>query len=412
MRAVIVGGGAIGLACAYYARRNGWAVVVVDPVEPGSRASAHNAGWIVPSMSTPVPAPGVLPQAIRWMLRADSPLYITPTPDPRFVAFLLRMLRNSTGPRFRAGVQTLARLSRDALTRLDELHADGVEFEMHADPLTMLFSRRSHLDAHANELHEMESIIEALRWELLEPDELATRHPLLSPSLAGGIRTFGDRSVDPSSFTAGLEAACRRDGVEFAVGEHALLRRDGRGAVEAAVGARTIRADRYVVAAGVWSNTVLAPIGERISLQAGKGYGYDFPHRETEPAEPLYLSEAKVAVTPLARGVRLAGTMGFGDIDERVRPTRARGLLTGAAAYFADWPDVGRAPEPWVGLRPMTPDGLPVIGRARRHPNVLIATGHAMLGISLAAPTGVLISDLLASGPGESDRGALSATRF
>ena len=153
--AIVLGAGAVGLSSAYYLRKSGLDVTVIDPEPLAARASGHNAGWLIPSMSTPVPAPGMMLQAMKWMTQKDSPLYVSPHLDPHFAAFLLKMLRNCTESRFTRGAATLTRLSAGALDLFDDLAADGVEFERHADPLTMLFT-----DPHKVEVrvHELETL--------------------------------------------------------------------------------------------------------------------------------------------------------------------------------------------------------------------------------------------------------------
>ncbi|MBT2523082.1 FAD-dependent oxidoreductase [Arthrobacter sp. ISL-28] len=412
MRTIVIGAGAIGLSAAYYLRKSGADVTVVDAVQPGSKASSHNAGWVVPSMSTPVPAPGVLPQALRWMLRRDSPLYVQPNLSPQFIRFMLTMLRHCTTARFEAGLKVLADLGAETVQMFDDLRADGVRFESHADPFTMLFKDGRKLEHHAHELDAMKSVIPGFSWRALEGEALVRECPSVAAGLAGGLQTFGDRSLDPASFTNGLAAACTRDGVEFLLGKAASLRQETDGSASVVVGEKALRADRIVVAAGAWTNQVLAGIGERIALQAGKGYGYDLPLEDDGPTRPLYLAEAKVAITPLATKVRIAGTMGFGGINERIDVVRAGGLLSSLPSYFSRWPDLTRKPQPWTGLRPMTPDGLPIIGPLPRKPRVLVATGHAMLGISLAPPTGQLIAELATGQTSAASRASLAADRF
>lgn len=412
MRAIVIGAGAIGLSSAYYLRRSGVEVTVVDPAPPGSKASHHNAGWIVPSMSAPVPAPGMMLQAVRWMLRRDSPLYVTPSLSPQFVRFMAIMLRNCTTARFEAGLEVLSDLSAETLQLFDELTADGVQFEAHADPLTMLFRDRKKLEAHAVELETVAERIPGFSWRALTPQDLARETPSFAPGLAGGLESVGDRSVDPASFTDGLAAACRRDGVEFRLGSQASLRQEPGSSVSVVVGQEVLGADRIVVAAGVWSNQVLAGIREKVTVQAGKGYGYDLPLQPEGPTRPLYLAEAKVAITPLDTKVRVAGTMGFGGIDERIDSVRAGGILSSLPSYFTQWPELAERPRPWTGLRPMTPDGLPIIGPLPRQPRVLVATGHAMLGISLAPPTGRLIAELATGQAPARHRTGLAADRF
>lgn len=413
MKTIVIGAGAIGLSSAYYLRKAGAEVTIIDECEPGSKASAHNAGWVVPSMSVPVPAPGMMPQALKWMTRRDSPLYVTPSLNPRFLGFMAEMLRNCTTGRFEAGLKVLAHLSSDTLQLFDDMAADGVAFESHSDPLTMLYTSAENLHKHAGELKAMEAHIPGFKWRTIPGDDLAKEFPLVTDGLAGGLQTFDDRSLDPASLMRGLTDACRRDGVEFRVGNAARLRTASDGSIEVVAGEEVLRADKIVVAAGVWTNRLLAGIGDSVSLMSGKGYGYDLPLDDDSPKYPMYLAEAKVAITPLNTKVRIAGTMGFGGINEGISHVRAQGLLTSLPKYFKTWPSLPAKPEPWTGLRPMTPDGLPIIGTSRKRADVLIATGHAMLGVSLAPPTGKLVADMALGDPASRRHlSNLSAGRF
>lgn len=409
---VVIGAGAVGLSSAYYLRRSGYEVTVVDPAPPGTKASGHNAGWLIPSMSTPVPAPGMMLQVMKWMTKRDSPLYVSPSLNPRFVGFMLQMLRSCTPKQFHQGSKVLAELSSGALELFDELVSDGLQFEMHQKPLTMLFTDPHKRDIRVGELELLDGKLPGLTWQHLEASELSTYSPTLNDAVIGGIRSQGDRTVDPDSFVQSLLAACEREGVDLRLGKEAVLEGGKGGTPAVRVGTEQIRADRIVVAAGAWTNRVLAGIDERVTLQTGKGYGYDLPVVDEGPAEPLYLAEAKVAITPLDSKVRLAGTMGFGGIDESIKQVRAGGILTGTSSYFQKWPSVDPAPKPWTGLRPMTPDGVPIIGPLRKHSNVLVATGHAMLGISLAPVTGRLVTELVTGETRPNSLPNLLPTRF
>lgn len=430
--AIVLGAGAVGLSSAYYLRKSGLDVTVIDPEPLAARASGHNAGWLIPSMSTPVPAPGMMLQAMKWMTQKDSPLYVSPHLDPHFAAFLLKMLRNCTESRFTRGAATLTRLSAGALDLFDGLAADGVEFERHADPLTMLFTDPHKVEVRVHELETLEGQLPGFSWRHMDADELKAHSPVLTDKVVAGIQSTGDQSVDPASFVKGLAAACERDGVTLRLGETASLvtspapfgspssAPDGT-EVSVQVGGTRLRADKIVVAGGVWTNEILSGIGERVALQSGKGYGYDLPLVEGGPTEPVYLAEGKVAITPLNDRVRLAGTMGFTAIDETIDKVRAGGILSGAREYFTDWIDraeqasveqTGAASTPWTGLRPTTPDGVPIIGPLKSHPNVLVATGHVMLGISLGPVTGRLIAELATGENSPESISDLSPERF
>ncbi|GAA1324647.1 NAD(P)/FAD-dependent oxidoreductase [Leucobacter albus] len=416
-RVIVIGAGAVGLASAYYLRKAGHDVTVVDQAPLAAKASGHNAGWLIPSMSTPVPAPGMMLQAMKWMVQPDSPLYVTPSLKPSFIGFMLRMLRSCTDSKFREGSAVLAALSATALSDFDELAAEGVEFEQHDEPLAMLFTNGHKVEGRVTELELLDGKLPGFSWNHMSDADLKAHKPVLSDRVAAGIESRGDRSVDPGSFVRGLAAACEREGVELRLGAPATLETGAGGSVAVRVGSAThgselLSADRVVVAAGAWTNEVLKGIGERVPLQSGKGYGYDFPVVPGGPTKPIYLAEAKVAITPLDTKVRLAGTMGFTGVDESIKRRRAGGILTGVSSYFEGWPDIEGAPEPWTGLRPTTPDGLPIIGALAKHPSVLVATGHVMLGISLAPTTGKLITDLVAGGPVPELLRGVSADRF
>jgi D-amino-acid dehydrogenase len=409
-KAIVLGAGAVGLSSAYQLRRAGFEVTVFDPAPLTAKASGHNAGWLVPSMATPVPAPGGIGQALGWLLKPDSPLYVKPSLSPRFVSFMIATLRNCTTVRFEAGAATLASLASGALASFDDLVAEGVQFEMHDNPMTMLFTSEHKRDAHIEELRLIENKLPGFGWHELNPSDLAASMPRVTAKVAAGIESHGDRHADPASFVRGMAAACERAGVELRIGEQASLELGRGSAVQVRTWTGIERPDQIVVAAGVWSNRVLRPLGESLALQAGKGYGFDFPVVPGGPTGPVYLAEAKVAINPLDTKVRAAGTMGFSPIDESISRVRAVGILKGIREYFADWPGPAHPQHPWTGMRPMTPDGVPLIGPLNSTSNVLVATGHAMLGVTLGPVTGRIIADL-ATGRAE-PLAALAPQRF
>ncbi|RBP68064.1 D-amino-acid dehydrogenase [Brevibacterium sanguinis] len=392
--AIVLGGGAIGLASAYHLRRDGWDVTLVDAHAPGDKASGHNAGWVIPSMSVPVTAPGVIPQALKWMSRRDGPVYVSPSWRPEFLGFMARMAASCTERRYVEGSKTLAAMSATALSSIDDLRAEGVEFEMHDDPLTMLFTDQEKLHHRIEELRLIESELTGFSWREMDPGELGALAPAVTSDVVAAIESKGDRSLDPRSFVLGLAEACAREGVDLRYGNTAALVPADAGRARVVVGREVLEADKVVVAAGAWTNEVLRPLGEKVAVQAGKGYGYDLPRTADAPTGPIYLAEGKVAITPLESMVRVSGTMGFGGLDESIDTVRAGGMISSLHRYFANWPAEQSVPSPWTGLRPMTPDGVPVIGALPAHPHVIVASGHVMLGISLASVTGRLVTDL------------------
>ncbi|MFT3797674.1 NAD(P)/FAD-dependent oxidoreductase [Microbacterium sp.] len=402
MRVVVVGAGIVGLSTAYFLAGDGHEVVLLDRAEPGAGASSHNAGWLAPSMAVPVTAPGALGQAMRWMLRHDTPLYVRPRWDLRYAAFLLRLLASCRAAPYAAGVRALAPLAQGALDAYDQLRDEGLAVELSDRPLTMLFTDPAQLDAHVREVRELERSGAAIAWSVDDAEELRQRIPGVSQSVVGALDTWGDRVVDPAVLVRELTQACRRRGVEVVCGVDAafestrsrprLRHRDG-----------VIAGDAYVVSAGVWSDRVVRPLGQRLSLAAGKGYGFDLPVVPELAGGPLYLAEGRVAMTPYPDRLRLSGTMGFGAADHRIDRRRAAGILASADRYLPGFGLAAAAGEPWTGLRPMTPDGVPIIGRLPATRSVVVATGHQMMGVTLGPVTGRLVAGLIASDRDEID---------
>ncbi|MDV6271046.1 FAD-dependent oxidoreductase [Rhodococcus globerulus] len=390
MRVTVIGAGSIGLCSALALASDGAQVRVVDAHAAGAGASSHNAGWVVPSMSAPVPAPGVLTQSLKWMLRPDSPLYIRPSRDPHFAKFMIQMLRNCTSTRFEAGLQNLMALNQRTFELFDEFERNGLRFENYRSGLVQLFRTQKSLDSHAHEMDLVQNL-GGDDFDVLTRTEAAQLIPGISHSILGGIVCPNERFLDPAAFMKSLVTQCKNLGVEFVEATEVSLSSDAAGTITASGNDRSMTSDHFVVAAGAWSGQVVRDLGYTLPLQSGKGYGFDVPPMFPPGVRASYLSEAKVAVTPLAGATRLAGTMGFGGRGENVDMRRAGGILTSAADYFDNW-DRPLNAVPWTGLRPMTPDGMPIIGPLPRHPNVTVATGHAMLGITLGPVTGELVA--------------------
>lgn len=399
-RIVVVGGGVIGLCTAHALQRRGCAVTVVD-AGPARRAASHaNAGWIVPSLSAPVPAPGLARTSLRWMLRPDSPLYVRPRGDPGFGRWLVAFWRRCNARDHLAGLEATAALNRRTMALFDGLRADGVAFEEHRDGL--LFAYRS-----PTELERDHAALVPLRpygyeASLLDGAAMRELEPALTEAVVGGYRFPQERHVRPDSLVAGLAACLREAGVELRSGTTVTGIEHRRGKVAAlATTAGRIVADAVVVCAGAWTPAVLRLVGVRVPIEAAKGYSLDYAPPPALPhpiRHPLYLHEARVAVTPLDGLVRLAGTMELSGLNDRIAPRRVRAIARAGAASLRGWPpDPGRATV-WTGARPLTPDGLPVIGLLPGFANLAVAAGHAMLGVTLAPATAEAIADLLTTG--------------
>ncbi|MBO8185091.1 NAD(P)/FAD-dependent oxidoreductase [Streptomyces spirodelae] len=403
--AVIVGAGVIGLATAYRLARDGLAVTVVDAASGGTAGtSVNNAGWIVPIMSAPVPAPGMAGAALRWMARKDSPLYVRPSLRPAHVRFMASLLRHCNHRDFHHGVEALTALNARTVPLFDAYDKDGVRFEYHRTGQLMAFHTREAMRAYQAETAPLERIGHTA--VPLSGDELRDLEPALGPHVRAGLRCAQERHVDPVRLLKGLEERCAQLGVHFVRNARVDdIHFRGPAATSARAGRDEISGDVFVLAAGAHTGPLSRLAGFPLPIQPGKGYGFDVTDGPVTLRHSVYLGEAKVAVTPLSDRLRFAGTMEFGSSGRAVDPHRLRGIVRSAHAFLPDFP-ASTQPRGWTGLRPMTPDGLPVVGPLPGKDNVLVASGHCMLGVTLAPMTAELIAALIAGGRRSSDAAA------
>ena len=394
MHVTIIGGGVIGLTSAYQMARDGARVTLVDARPTGRGASEVNAGWVCPAESAPVPAPGMIGQAIRWMLRSDSPLYIRPSLEPSFVSFMIRMARHCNTSDFRSGMEGLLRLSEGTMDLLDAYRDDGIAFEMHSDGLLMAFLSAEKLADHQLNIDIAESF--GLEPQVLIGDAVRVHEPALSDAVHSGVFYPFERHLDPAALARALHRRCLELGVEII--EDAPIDRVEKDSTRvAAIFAADTRfsADAFLLTAGAWSGPLSKAFAFNLPVRPGKGYSLDLPRFELR--SPTYLTEAKVAVTPLDQKLRLAGTMEFGKLDESIDAVRVGAIARAPLSFFRDWGSTVE-PEIGAGMRPMSPDGLPLIGQLGDLDNVYVSTGHAMLGLTLAPSSAVAVSGLILHG--------------
>lgn len=393
-RTAIIGAGVIGLTLAHELRRRGDEVVLVDRKHPGAGSSAGNAGWIVPSIATPVPAPGLPWTAIKWMADPESPLYVKPRLDPRFLRWMWHFFRACREDEYRIGRAALLDLSSGAMEGFDRLRDSGVDFEMAEAGLLILGFSDDALDHHLDEL-EILSEIGYRPARRLSGVEVREIEPMLSDRVAGAVYIEDDRHVRPESLVRGLMDALDRAGVECVNDAPVTgFARDGRSVAAVNANGQRIEADRFVLAAGAWSGSLARMAGAALPIEAGKGYSITIEQPGYQLNHPLDLIEARAAVTPFDGALRFAGTMELSGVNLRFVRRRADAIWRNVHQYLRE-PATGTTMRAWVGMRPMTPDGLPVIGRMPGNDNLFVATGHQMLGVTLAPTTALALADLM-----------------
>jgi D-amino-acid dehydrogenase len=398
-RVVVVGAGIIGLACAYSLSRRGREVILLDKGEPGGACSRGNAGWITPSISAPIPSPGLTLSSLRWLLQSDSPLYISPAAVPGLARWLWRFWRYCNRRDFLHGLRAVAELNRTTRSAFDRLEQDGVGFELHRSGMLCVF-----LDERA-----MRRVLAEFApnrdygYRMPAPvdgAELRRLEPALSDRVRAGFVVEEEYHVRPETLIAGYVNRLRHLGVEIRSG---VLVTGGNGArpggpvtgVETSDG--LVEGDEVVVAAGAWSGQVLRAFGVSLPVQAGKGYSITLNGAGPRLARPLYLGEARIGGSPFNGATRFAGTMELSGVNETLDRRRIAGIRAGIARYLRHPMREGEGTE-WVGMRPLTPDGLPLLGRVPGYRNLSVATGHAMLGITMAPVTGERMADLITGG--------------
>lgn len=409
MHTVIIGGGVIGLTTAYHLAREGESVTVIDARGTGLGASEVNAGWICPAEAAPVPGPGVVLKSMKWMLRPDSPLYIRPSLEPSFIKFMLGMWRKSNARDQRAGYEAHLRLAQHSIETFDEYRADGMDFEMHTNGLLMAFTEKDNLEHHLGNLDLVRKF--ELDPRVMVGDAVREHEPLLSDNVYGGIHFPLERHLDPGAMSRALHRRLLELGVEIV--ENAPLtkvEKTGNKITAVHAGSRTFRGDNYVLAAGAWTGPASKLFGEPLPVRPGKGYSVEVAPYGLRGA--VNLSDAKVAVTPFNERLRLAGTMEFGGLDENINQVRVDAILRAPKTYFRDWEPPTGPVQARAGIRPMTPDGMPIIGSLGQLANTYVSTGHGMLGVTLAPGTAAALTDLMLRGREIPALAPFSSSRF
>ncbi|NEM07071.1 FAD-dependent oxidoreductase [Geodermatophilus normandii] len=393
MRIVVVGGGIVGLGSAYELVCDGHDVTVLDAGAVGAGASHGNAAKITMAEATPVPAPGMVLQGLKWMLKADSPLFVRPSLSPTFVRFMVTMARHCNEGDFRHALEVHLDMASTCAGVLDEWADDGLSFEMHRKGVLLVFEDRETFE-HRVRLNEAFAPF-GMAPELLDADALHDREPCLSERARHALFFPDDRQVEPDSLTGAL--AKRLEELGARVHEHTrVLDFEQTGSRVSAVvtDAGRVECDQVVLATGVWTGLLAAKLGTALPIGPGKGYSIDYSPSPVPLRTPLTFEDAHVAVTPLNGRLRLAGTMEFAGLDTGVNARRMAAVTRAANRGFRDWDEDAPHAEPWAGLRPMTADGLPIVGRLRPDSNVVVASGHGMLGLTLAPSTAKTVRDL------------------
>lgn len=396
-RIVVVGGGVAGLCCAYYLRKAGEDVTIVESNRVGSGASFANGGWLCPAQAGPLPEPGLTLYGMRALIDRDSALYFKPSDLPRLTPWLFRFWTYCNKRDHEQGTAALARLGRDVFALVEEMRADGAVFELHKQGMVFAAQRADDARKELLKLAPMKELGYDLPDDIIVGTELHELEPALSEKVTAGFLVREHWHVKADTFTAGLAAVLRREGVEVLEGAEVLelVRREGR-VTQVRTAAGDLEADSVVLAAGSWTTPLAAAIGVSIPMEPGKGYSFSV-RPTVMPRHAVLLADVHVGCTPFEDRMRIGGTMEFSGINNRIDRRRIDVIVAGARESFAPW-ETPEIEDEWAGMRPITADGLPIVDRVSPFENVYVATGYAMQGMTLAPSAAKALSDLITSG--------------
>jgi D-amino-acid dehydrogenase len=416
MKVLVLGSGVIGVASAFYLAEAGHEVTVVErQAGPALETSFANAGEVSPGYSSPWAAPGVPVKAVKWLLMRHGPLVIRPVVDPHMWAWVLGMLANCTTARYavnKARMVPIAEYSRD---RLRELRAaTGIAYDERSQGTLQLFRKQKQLDGIGEDVEVLKRF--GVPFEVLDQEGCMRVEPALasvSSKFVGGLRLPGDETGDCKMFTEKLAAHAAASGVTFRFDTRIdRIERAGGSITGVATSAGTLTADAYVVALGSHSPLLLRALGISLPVYPIKGYSITVPITDPDgaPQSTVMDETYKVAITRLGDRIRVGGTAEISGYDMRLHASRRDTLEHSVGDLFPSGGDLAKATF-WCGLRPMTPDGPPIIG-ATRYPNLYLNTGHGTLGWTMACGSGRVLADIVSGRTPEIDVSELAISRY
>lgn len=395
-KVIVIGGGIIGLCTAYYLQKEGHHVTVIDKSQMNSGASYVNAGYLTPSHIIPLAAPGMISKGIRYMFDSSSPFYMKPRLDYDFLKWAWAFKKSSTIKKVEKAIPHIRDINLFSRDLFDEIKASGDLGRFHYERKGLLMYYQTQKEGD----HEIKTAQKAaefgLESDVLDAEGIKKVEKGIEINALGAVHYYCDGHTTPTVLMQKLQEYLPKVGVEIEKESEVSDFEFSNGKIQSVITQDSLyAADAFVLAAGSWSSILSKKLGLKILLQAGKGYRIDVTD-ETGITMPAILLDAKMAVTPMQGYTRFAGTMEFSGINNTIRKERVEAIAKGAASFFNGLKiNAADKNNAQCGLRPVSPDGLPYIGRVPSTPNLIVATGHAMMGWSLGPATGKLVSELI-----------------
>ncbi|KQS37142.1 FAD-binding oxidoreductase [Pedobacter sp. Leaf194] len=395
-KVLIIGGGIVGLSSAYYLHKRGFQVTILDKGDIVDNCSFGNAGMIVPSHFVPLAAPGMISQGIRWMFDSKSPFYVRPGLNLNLVSWGLKFMKHATARHVAQAAEPLRDLSLLSKKLYEDLSKEpGFNFELTNKGILAFYKtekageEEAHLAEKANELGLDMAVLDLAACKALQPD--------LELDVLGAVHYRCDAHLYPGKLMCDLIYYLEKNDVKIVRNKEVdKIESESNSITKVFTGKEVWEADEYVLATGSWSPAIAKMMNLKISLMPGKGYSFMEPEPKNRISIPALLCEARVAITPMNGNIRYGGTMELDKINTRINMQRVKGIVESVPKYFPDLkPEIPTEDKIWYGFRPSSPDGLPYIGRSTQKQNLIVATGHGMMGLSLGPATGLLVSQII-----------------
>ena len=411
---VVIGGGIIGLSSAFYLQQSGHRVTVIDKDDFSDNCSYGNAGYICPSHFIPLATPGIVWKGLKWMLNSRSPFYVRPSLNRSLVDWGLKFIKSATNKKVEAAAIPLTDIAKLSQHEYEEWSTlPGFDFSYEQKGLFEIFQ------THRVAAHAAETIRKAKELDLdvalLSYEELQKMEPQTKINALGAIFFKSDAHLYPNKLMKDLLAYLRRNGVQLITNEEVRgFEKDGKKITKVITTKNIYDAEEVVIATGAWSRDVTAMVNTRIPMMPGRGYSLTLENSGYQLNHPAILVEGRVAVTPMDKNkIRFGGTMEVVPVSAAPRYHRMEGILNSVKKFFPEF----NVPMPstdklWFGYRPCSADGLPYIGRIKSYDNVIVASGHSMLGLSLGAGTGKLVSEMINETPASINISPFAVERF
>lgn len=409
---VIVGGGIVGLCCAWHLHEAGMNVTIIDKGDFSEGCSFGNSGMIVPSHFIPLASPGMIAKGLKWMFSKGSPFYIRPRINLELAQWLWQFYRAADKKHVVESAPLLRDMHIEGREFYDRLNsAPGYNFNFENKGILMMY-QSAKAEHEETETAEMAHAL-GIEANKLSPDDLKELDPGVAFNVRGAVHFPGDAHLAPHILMKQMIIDLQKKGIEF-IGESEVIKiRDNEkaGAKIFIRNQNVIDTRHVIVSTGSWSGILMKNSGYKLPMQDGKGYAMTIHQPNGMPSIPAILIEARVAITPMGDQLRVAGTLEISGMDHQINPYKIKSIVNAATNYYPELKITDPGPA-WYGYRPCTPDGMPCIGKIKENSSIVLATGHAMMGLSLAPATGRMVRDIILNKSRKDKSEKLNPLRF